>query len=332
MEADVTFLAKYPFLAEARTYVESLNLTFEDVLAHPIYSAALELGRKRVLDCLGKKYKPAIGDRLSAELSIISYPIARMLAHSIGRAVALRYAEGEADAAYRHLKEEDGQAIRSITQDLGLDVADGVMPALQYTRLSATLARANPKWKLVNRVVYTGEVEVHADEVNILLAQAVMNRVLEPVDANRIPDDIKKAAKNLKTAISGGQPTLEIEYLEMDALPPCVRGMMSALESGIASHQSMFILSTFLANLGLKKQDILGVLAKSPKYDEEKALYQLEFLTGEKGGTTYTCPTCATIKSYGLCKANCHVKHPLQYYRQHARRKPKVKAKPPRKS
>ena len=325
MELDeLRFLAKYPFLRAGREYVTSLKLSFDDVLKHPIYSAALELGRKRVLDCLENKFKPAFDDRLSAELTILSYPAARMLANSVGKAAAMKYAEGEAEAAYGMLKGEDEDTTRKIAEDLGLKADEGRMPFIQYTQLSAALSRRAPKWKLSNRAVEKGLVEVEPDEVKALLREAVRNRVLEPVDANKIPEDVKKTANNLKTLLSGEKPTMELEFLEADALPPCINAMTSALEAGLASHQTMFILATFLNNLGLKKDDMLAVFSKSPKYDEEKTLYQLEFLTGEKGGTTYTCPTCATIKSYGLCKSDCQVKHPLQYYRQHARRRPKV--------
>jgi DNA primase large subunit len=112
-------------------------------------------------------------------------------------------------------------------------------------------------------------------------------------------------------------------------MPPCMKGLVAAMEGGVASHNAMFILATFLANLGLSTDDLVKVFAKSPKFDEEKTRYQLGFLTGESGGTEYTCPTCATIKSHGLCKAECQVKHPLQHYRRNAKRKPQ--AKPPAK-
>ncbi len=322
--AELQHLAKYPFLRKSREYVASLNLSFEDILQHPIYSAALDLGRKRVLDCLDGRYRPEYDDRLTAELTILSYPVARMLAHTVGRTTAFKHASGEADAAYRLLKNEDDGVVDEISRDLGVMVEGGVMPLVQYTKLAAGLSRQNQKWKLSNRVVYEGKVEVESGEVRALLQEAVKNRVMEAVDTQKIPDEVKKLAKNMKGSLTGTRKTIEIDYLEEDAIGPCIKGMLSDLEAGMASHTGMFILATFFHNLGLKKEDILGIFARSPKYDEEKALYQLEFLTGERGGTEYTCPTCATIKSYGLCRDTCNVKHPLQYYRQHAKRKPKV--------
>ena len=153
--------------------------------------------------------------------------------------------------------------------------------------------------------------------------RAVKNRVMEPLDASKIPSEIKKAALNLKTALAGERTSIKIEQLEEAALPPCIKGMVAAMEAGLASHNAMFILATFLANLGLTLDDIVSVFSKSPKFDEEKTRYQLGFISGARSGTEYTCPACVTIKSHGLCKAECKVKHPLQYYRQKAKLKPK---------
>jgi DNA primase large subunit len=313
-------LAKYPFLRKSKEYVGSLKLSFDDILAHPIYSVALEYGRERVVDCIENKPKPPTGDR-RPELVVLSYPIARMLAHCVGRATAMKYAEGEASAAYPLIRDDE---VPMLAEDLGVKVTEGMLPLTQYVRLAAQLARQNPKWKLANHTVDKGYVEVEPGEVKTLLREAIKNRVMESLNLKKLPDSIKKEAANLKVRLAGEKTQMAVESLEDEAVPPCMRAMMSALAAGIASHNSMFNLATFLANLGLKKDDILKVFSRSPKYDEEKTLYQLEFLMGEKGGTEYTCPTCSTIKSHGLCKAECEVKHPLQYYRYHAKNKPRV--------
>jgi DNA primase large subunit len=321
---DVGLLAKYPFLRRTKDYVNSYNMPFDELLKHPIYSAALEMGRQRVIDCMESKYKADASDELRNKLTILSYPLARMMAHTLGRVAAAKYADGEAQAAYELLKDEDEEVKRLVAEDLGLKAEDGKMPLIQYTRLSAALARSHPKWKLTNRQVDRGFVEVDIEDATVLSREAIKNRVLEPIDLKKIPDEVKKTASGMKTMLQGDKATMDISALEQQAMPPCMNGMAAALETGLASHNAMFILATFLANLGLKKEDILKVYSKSPKYDEEKTLYQLEFLLGEKGGTEYTCPTCATIKSHGLCKAECEVKHPLQYYRRHAKNRPKV--------
>jgi DNA primase large subunit len=316
------FLAKYPFLRQSRQYVGALRMSLEDILRHPVYSGALQLGRNRVIDCVGGRFKPNLSDAVSAELTVLSYPIARMLAKGVGTHTALKYAEGEADAAYAFLKDEDENTTAEIVSDLGLIVEDQKMRVTEYVRLAASQSRKNPRWKLVNHTVSNGKVDIGPGEVRVLLREAVKNRVLEPIDGKRIPEEIRRASLDLKVALMGETPTMAVEALEPDAVPPCMKAMIAALEAGIASHNSMFILASFLTNLGLRKEETLKVFSRSPKYDEEKTLYQLDFITGERGATEYTCPACATIKSHGLCKADCPVKHPLQFYRQHARHRP----------
>jgi DNA primase large subunit len=94
-----------------------------------------------------------------------------------------------------------------------------------------------------------------------------------------------------------------------------MKKMISQLGDGVLSHNGMFILACFLGNLGLNEEKILAVFSKSPKYDAEKAKYQLGYILGDATGTKYTCPTCATIASCGFCSRDCGIKHPLQYYR-----------------
>ncbi len=131
----------------------------------------------------------------------------------------------------------------------------------------------------------------------------------------------------LDTMLNQGAIISSVDELDTDALPPCMKAMISAMEMGHASHQSMFMLATFLSNLGLTEQQILGVYSKSPKFDAEKASYQLKYITGEVRGTEYICPACPTIKSQGLCTSQCDVKHPLQYYRRRAKKVNKKKKK-----
>jgi DNA primase large subunit len=94
---------------------------------------------------------------------------------------------------------------------------------------------------------------------------------------------------------------------------------MASLENGTISHNERFIIATFYIGAGLNIDGLLKVFSRFPNYNEEKTRYQLEFLTGEKGATKYNCPSCAKIKSYGLCKAECEVKHPLSYYLKNRR-------------
>jgi DNA primase large subunit len=65
---------------------------------------------------------------------------------------------------------------------------------------------------------------------------------------------------------------------------------------------------------------IAAMYARSPDFDPEKTMYQVEHITGRGGsGTEYTAPACAAMRTTGLCihqDALCEkVNHPLSYYR-----------------
>ncbi|MFH1402770.1 MAG: hypothetical protein ABIH11_00700 [Candidatus Altiarchaeota archaeon] len=320
MEYDLRKLAKYPFLDEAKSYVASLGIGLEGMTDDPVYSACIEKGRERVISCINGEFKPDTGETLPMQLTVLSYPIARIIANSLkSKPLFEKYALGEAKAVGRFLEDEDDEVLGEIVQDLDVKYYDGVMPLAEYLRLGRFLARRNSKWKLVNRVVDGGMVRMDVSDFKTILNEAVRIRVMQPLDVKNVPEKLKVIAKNINASMTGVRDEISIENVDMDALPECIQKMIAMLETGSASHNAMFILATFFLNLGLNKDDVLKVFMRSPDYKEDLASYQIEFLSGEKGGTAYTCPTCETIKSYGLGCSDCTFRHPLQKYRVNAR-------------
>jgi len=319
-EFDLEKLARYPFLKETKDYVSSLNLTLDEIKTHPIYSASIDLGRQRVQDALNGRINPNLEDGLSQELSILSYAIARILVNlTKNMAIVSRYASVEAENSYQFLRNERGEILNEIMRDLNLHLKNGVYFS-EYLRLCKNLVRSDAKWKLVNRVVDKGYVEIDETEILPLLREAIRLRIMEPVDIRGIPNEFKEISKKISSEFSAFRKpmNIKIEQIDNKALPPCIKGMLASLESGNASHNEMFTLGTFFLGLGLNIDGVVKIFSRHPNFSEEKTRYQLGFLAGEKGTTKYSCPSCAKIKSYGLCKAECGVKHPLQYYRTHS--------------
>ena len=64
---------------------------------------------------------------------------------------------------------------------------------------------------------------------------------------------------------------------------------------------------------------IAELYARSPDFDREKTMYQVGHITGG-GGTEYTAPACAAMRTTGLCirpdKICETINHPLSYYRK----------------
>ncbi len=320
--------ALYPFTRKAREYVNSLNLSLKDILKNQPLS--IELGERRVLDCFEGKFQPKVDymDESELSLTILSYPIARMIALSIGvKTITEKYASGEVMAIRKFLAKESGQFKVELARELNLDYEGESIPLPTYLHLASKLSKITPKWKLINRVVQSGRVEVDEGERETLLEEAIKQRIMEPVDVKNIPDEIKKRAKNMRVLLTPERQDVKIDKIEENALPPCLNAMLVTLEQGTGSHNTMFTIATFFTNLGLGTEDTLSIFKKSPKYKEDIARYQIEFLSGQKSNTEYTCPTCATLKTMGLCKWDCQVKHPIQYYRQHATEKRFIKTK-----
>jgi DNA primase large subunit len=320
-------MARYPFTSGAKEFVGALNLSIDGIMKHPLYSAAVELGAQRVVDCYEGKFKPRTDDALSCKLTVLSYPIARMIANAVGSKVIIdRYASGEADAMATLLNREDENVIADITRELNIGYENKSIELTRFIHLSSSLAKKTPKWKLLNRIVESGRVHVEEDEIRTLLREAIKEEVKKPVDTKKIPDELKKRAKNIKGMLTADKQDIKLDKVDEKALPPCIKAMIGMLEQGTASHNAMFVMATFFTNLGLGTDDLVNIFRKSPKFNEETTRYQIEFLSGQKSNTEYTCPTCVTIKSWGLCKWDCPVKHPIQYYRNNSRVRPAVVA------
>lgn len=316
---DIQIIAKYPFLSAAKEYVSGLKFSLDEILSHPIYCASLDLGKQRFLSALNGSISPNLDDQLSMELTVLSYPIAKILANLTGnKTLVQRYAQGEANSAYSLLKEDEKKLVDFVKNDIGFSATDGQMRVLDYLRLSSQIARFDPRWHLVNREVNAGMLSISESEALILVREQIKETVASPPSKIIAPKVLKQEASKLKNLTFTSPRDIRISQLDENALSACIKELLGLLESGSLNHNGMFILATFFTGLGLAKEDILKILERSPKYTESIAGYQLDFLMGEAGGTKYTCPSCSKIKSYGFCKTTCNVKHPLQYYRAHS--------------
>ena len=318
---EIRFLAKYPFLKEAKDYVNSLNLNLNALKIHPIYSVTLEQGKQRVIDAVNGTLVVGIEDKISAEFSILSYVTGRIFAHATKNKTLLeRYARGEAQQIFEFLSDESKGNIKRIMLDLDVKISeDSTMPFQQYLKFTKNLAKKDAKWKLVNREMENGNVKVQENETINILTEAAREKILEPVQLTQVPKEFLSIAKNLNSLLTERQE-ISVKEVQDDALAPCIKAILKSLAAGEISHHGMFILATFFINLGIDKEKIVKIFSIFPKFSEEKTRYQVEFLSGEKSAVKYTCPGCDKIKFYGLCPKDCGVKHPLKYYRNRMRK------------
>jgi DNA primase large subunit len=84
-----------------------------------------------------------------------------------------------------------------------------------------------------------------------------------------------------------------------------------------------FALVSFLANVHMGVEDIVKLFSQVSDFNESLTRYQVEHISGtRRGGKPYTPPTCKTLQSHGICRAQSdgrricgNIAHPLQYYR-----------------
>lgn len=318
----IQFLAKYPFLEEAKDYVKRLNLNFYSLREHPIYSIVIEHGKQRVIDALNSSLSLNFEDKISAEFSILSFAVARILAHTTKNKVIIeRYAEAEAQQIFEFLSKEDDRTIEFIANELNIKILNGEMQFQEYLKLTKNLSKKEQKWRLVNREISQGKVKIYENEKLLLIREAIRERILEPVDPlalSQIPEEFFEIAKSLNSLFTAKQ-RISVKEIQEDALPKCIKQMLKALSSGEISHNGMFILATFFINLGLEKEKIIKIFSSFPRFSEEKTSYQIEFLSGEKSSVKYNCPSCEKIKAYGLCPEDCEARHPLKFYRKNVK-------------
>jgi len=313
---DLKLLAKYPFLDESKKYVSSLGLSIAQMQEHPIYSSSFEMGKNRVHQALEGKLSIDVGDEISQELSILSFVVARILVNLTGnKSIIRRYARAEARQAHRFLTRENETTIEEIKKDLRLKTKEYKIHYNSYVQLAQDLAKTKPEWKLVNRRMHKGFIEIKKTEELTLMRESIMNKINKPINVKKTPHQFKETANHINNKYSGRPAEISMKELDMEALPPCIKQIIASMESGSVSHNSMFVLATSLLDLGLKTDNVLTIFSRYPSYNEEKSRYQIEFLSGKKSPTKYSCPTCARIKGYGLCVAECNIKHPLMYYR-----------------
>ena len=325
--------ARYPFLRVSARYAEENSADIESLVGSPLYENARKRGLGRVLDAVSQYNVSDVPllqeyDRL---MEVLSYPYARMLVSCINdRLLTKRYALAEATRMNELLSNDRG-AEMEVSEELGvrstLDADDLISMHLgDYLRFSHVMKAV--EWKLINTDLRDGFVHLDPDKFNRLLQNALQEKIESELPL-RVPDEFRKDLqkdidhvnvilfeKKRELSPTGG------EAVDQDCLPPCMKAILASAQNGVnLPHSARFALVSYLNALGLSYEQIIGLFAQSPDFDESKSSYQIKHITGEdRGGEGYTPPECSTMKTNGICfdpDFICEwVNHPLSYYRK----------------
>ncbi len=217
---------------------------------------------------------------------------------------------------YRHrlekeLENERYEVVTYVASDLGV-ISKGVEKIHVSSYLKGAVRIRDENWRLVNRKIESGWVEVSGKEFVRLLEEFIKIK-LEKVISAKLPAEIINEIRG----IAFREESLKIDVpVKLEFLPPCMKKIISDLQNGVnVPHTARFAITSFLLNIGMSVDEIVKLFSNSPDFDEEKTRYQVEHIAGMRGkGAEYTCPSCETMRTYHNCVADCGVSSPLSYY------------------
>ena len=326
-------LAKYPFLPKAADYIKELDLAVEDMEALP---NILNHTQQRIVEAFDN---PAETPRRPApsNIEIPSFPVATMVVAAINdKYLKKRYALHEAKKAFSHLKGETTEKTLEIARHFKWDIEIAPLEKTPYQRfaihfvsyLQNTTTLQESKWKLINREVKEGKVYVTKNEACRLLQEEIRKYIETKLNTKveSLPPRIRTITEKLKNEFIARKETIRLEEypetVDMKAFPPCIMAMYNAMSSGHhLSHIGRFTLTTFLINVGMTTENVIDLFRTLSDFNERLTRYQVEHVAGQRGSRTkYIPPTCATLRTHGVCtnpdEVCRKVKHPLRHYKR----------------
>ncbi len=320
VQLDRRDLAKYPFLKEAQEWVAERTGTLDRFLDTNYGKVAARKGRERVLQAISGGEPGRDRLRGDPEHEVFSYALARILVSCAkDRALIDRLTRYEAARAGSFLQEEDPAKRAYVCGSIGIDPGTEEVPVIAFVELVAQLR--DDRWRLVNRRVSKGRVRLGGDDLEDLVRERI-RLLLQHQLPLPVPGKVCETLSPLIGDISASyQATVLRDFgqVEEGAFPPCLQALLAAIAAGTnLPHAGRFAITAFLHNIGMKPVQIMEVFARAPDFDPEKTRYQVEHISG-RGGTEYTAPSCATLRTTGFCVKRdslCdRVNHPLSYYR-----------------
>ena len=336
-------LSHFPFLKKAQDHIKDIFPPLDVLLKEERGKIITDLALKRIKQALSSKRTVIAHFQHRDDDEIASFVLSRIIASCISdKQLFDRLTRYEAERAYYFLVSEIGtedgekgwnentildddgfsRISKYLSTESGIHITDERMSLPDYVEIIAPLH--DPRYKLVNRNVHHGFVDIKKEEKYELLRErirVILRRDLPYNVPKSLCEQLAPLAEPIKKVYQE-QMLQQFGTIEESAFPPCIQALVLALTAGTnLPHAGRFALTTFIHTIGMDVAGIAQLYARSPDFDPEKTMYQVEHITGRGGsGTEYTAPACAAMKTTGLCThpdAICEkVNHPLSYYKQ----------------
>lgn len=326
----LVFSQRYPFSSTSRNYLKSKNIQIDNIEEPVIKRAVLMLSYA----FKGKEYLPEnMPDELLRK-EILAFPVAKILLSYLDDIVLNeKFASMVSNSVFKYLELEESKAetMLDLAKEMEIDfnLTDPnnekdffiKIPIHSFIKIHFR----NKSMKLVNQHVDRGMVFCNQNRFARFLSELAFTNIYSslPVDTSNLPEIFKEVSMQLKGQLTERRKTefnaIMKEKVDVNGFPPCYSALYSdLLEGKNLSHLARFDLATFLIAIGMPLPAIIDLFRNAPNFDEHKTRYQLERLAGKKG-TRYSPPSCAKLKSHGLCPnpVVCrNYKHPVSFYRK----------------
>ena len=329
-------LSHFPFLKKAQDHIKTRFSSLDSLLKDPKGEALISRAIERIKEAISPKkiFAPEVSDSVDDEIA--AYALARIIVSCVNdKQLIDRLTRYEAERVYYFLVNEEewnqnykledtgySRLCLALANELGIQITQDRMPLTDYVELVSPLHE--DRFRLVNRRMDRGFVEIKKEERYELLRERtrlIMRHDLPHKVPSSFCEQLAPKVASIKKVYQE-QMLQQFGAIDESAFPPCIQALVLALTAGTnLSHAGRFTLTTFIHSVGMNVTEIAQMYARSPDFDPEKTMYQVEHITGRGGsGTEYTAPACAAMKTTGLCvnrdKICEYVNHPLNYYRQ----------------
>jgi DNA primase large subunit len=334
-------LSHFPFLKKAQEHIKKSFPPIDQLLKLEKGTFLTGLAVRRINQALASKKTIAAHFQHRDDDEIAGYVLARIIVSCVqDKQLYDRLTRYEAERAYYFLSSETGSESEKgwnenavldseqnsrianyIAAEFRIDLSRDRMPVNDYIEIVSVLHEE--RFKLVNRRVHKGFVAIRKEELLELLRErirVILRRDLPYNVPKTICQQLAPVAESIKKEYQA-QMLRQFGSIEENAFPPCMQALITALTAGTnLTHAGRFSLTTFVHTVGMDVPAIAHLYARSPDFDPEKTMYQVEHITGRGGsGTEYTAPACAAMRTTGLCVNRdqlCErVNHPLSYYK-----------------
>ena len=325
---NLEFLAKYPFIDEARRFISVFS-------PEKVDAEVFETALKHILDALKHGETRRISGNPVYEIlskptviAILTYYNHDWLKRRFALAEALRVEKQlhvDRDIVFHLLLRKLPLNIQPIEYDYEKAYGSYKMPFIDYLKTAKPLL-PEPRWKLVNRVLDRGWTYLNkAEAVRLIRAyyQQKLLNMLYTHSPRDVPPVIREFAEKHRGEVADELKKIYNVYEKaktLKGLPPCIKLVMAKLESREeVTHIENFTLASYLLNIGKSIDEVLELFKNRSDYDEKIARYQIEHIAGLRGSRTrYKPPSCEKLRLLGVCieggrQCPRWIKNPIQY-------------------